>query len=334
MNILIIGGTRNVGHMLALTLLEAGHAVTVFNRGRTRDDLPAAVTRVRGDRNAPDGLEPALALADHDAVVDMVLYDGAQARRSIAQLAGRTGHYVFISTGQVYLVREGLQRPFHEDDYDLGSAMPEPTPGSFDHEEWLYGVEKREAEDLLARAWQERALPVSTLRLPMVNSARDHFLRLYSYLLRLRDGGPVLVPDAPQYPLRHVYAADVVQAILALLARGPGRGEVFNISQDETVSLADWLALLAEVAGLRPAPLVKVPRAELEGAGLLPGCSPFSETWMSELDNARSVAELGMRYTPLAACLADIVRQVERQAPPAPPSYARRGDELALARQQ
>ena len=254
MKVLIVGGTRNVGHLLTLALLEAGHQVTVFNRGQTVDELTSAVTRFHGDRNAPAGLAQALAAADYDTVVDMVLYDGAQATQAVAQLAGRTGHYLFISTGQVYLVREGLPRPFVEEDYDVGTPVPEPEPGTYDHGEWLYGVDKRAAEDVLARAWQDERFPVTTLRLPMVNSERDHFLRLYNYLLRIRDGGPILVPDAPQYPLRHVYGDDVVRAILALLARGPGRGEVFNISQDETISLSAWLAMLADCAGEKPAP--------------------------------------------------------------------------------
>ncbi len=332
MKVLIIGGTRNVGHLLALALLEAGHQVTVFNRGRTPDELPAAVTRVHGDRNAPAGLAPALGAAEYDAVVDMVLYDGAQAQRTVTELAGRTGHYVFISTGQVYLVRQGLRRPFVEADYQRGSAMPEPEPGTYDHGEWRYGMEKRAAEDLLQRAWRDGRLPLSTLRLPMVNSERDHFLRLYGYLLRLRDGGPLLLPDAPQHPLRHVYGADVARAILALLTRGPGRGEVFNLSQDETPPLRDWLALLADIAGLSLPPLPEFPRADLERADLLPDCSPFSDTWMSEPDNARSKRELDMRYTPLPDCLARILRHYEEQPPPLPAGYRQRAAELAFAR--
>ena len=331
MKVLIVGGTRNVGHLLALALLEAGQQVTVFNRGQTVDELPSAVMRIHGDRNAPTSLAPALATADYDAVVDMVLYDGAQAQRAVAQLAGRTGHYLFISTGQVYLVREGLARPFVEEDYYGEPPVPEPEPGTYDHEEWRYGVDKRAAEDLLARAWEAQRFPVTTLRLPMVNSERDHFLRLYNYLLRIRDGGPILVPDAPQYPLRHVYGDDVVRAILALLARGPGRGEVFNISQDETVSLCAWLAMLADCAGLSPALLLKVPRAQLERACLLPDCSPFSDTWMSELDNARSKTELGLRYTPLPDYLARIVAHHDRQSPSA--GYRQRSSELKLANQ-
>lgn len=332
MKVLIIGGTRNVGHLLALALLEAGHLVTVFNRGLTPDELPAAVTRIHGDRCAPAGLAPALAAADHDAVVDMVLYDGAQATRTAAQLAGRTGHYVFISTGQVYLVRRGLARPWVEDDYERGTALPEPAPGTYDHEEWRYGVEKRAAEDALQRAWQESRFPLTTLRLPMVNSERDHFLRLYNYLLRMRDGGPILAPDTPQHPLRHVYGDDVARAVLALLQRGPGQGEVFNISQDETTGLGEWLDLLADCANVPPAPLLEVARDTLEDAGLLPDCSPFSDTWMSELDNTRSKDVPGLRYTPLPNYLARIVAHHETQPPPQPAGYRQRSRELELAR--
>ena len=186
---------------------------------------------------------------------------------------------------------------------------------------------------MLARAWQDERFPVTTLRLPMVNSERDHFLRLYNYLLRIRDGGPILVPDAPQYPLRHVYGDDVVRAVLALLMRGPSRGEVFNISQDETVSLSAWLAMLADCAGEQPAELVEVPRDALEREGLLPDCSPFSDTWMSELDNARSKTELGLRYTPLPDYLVRIVAHHDRQSPPSPAGYRQRSSELKLANQ-
>jgi len=38
LDVLIIGGTRNLGHLLSLELLETGHQVTVFNRGQTPDE--------------------------------------------------------------------------------------------------------------------------------------------------------------------------------------------------------------------------------------------------------------------------------------------------------
>jgi nucleoside-diphosphate-sugar epimerase len=322
MNILIIGGTRNLGHFLTYDLLEAGHRVTVLNRGRTRDELPDEVERLRADRTNPGQLQQALAGRTFDVVVDTALYNGADAQSIVQLLAGRTGHYIFISSGQVYLVREGLERPFSEDDY-AGRLMPAPKANTFGYEEWLYGVEKRQAEDTLIEAAAAQQFPFTSLRLPMVNSERDHFNRLYGYLLRLQDGGPILTPQTPDYPLRHVYVGDVVKAIFNLINSGKGKGSAYNISQDETVSLNEFLAVLAEIIGVEPQ-IVSVKRSLLEANGFLPDCSPFSERWMSELRNERSKAELGMKYTPLRTYLGKLVAYYASNPPPKPASYRRR----------
>jgi nucleoside-diphosphate-sugar epimerase len=312
--------------------LEAEHRVTVLNRGKTRDELPQEVERLRADRTDAAQLEAALQGRSFDVVVDTALYNGSDAEVTVRLLSGRVGHYIFLSTGQVYLVREGVERPFSEDDY-VGRVMPAPKANSFAHEEWLYGVEKRQAEDVLSAAWATSQFPVTTLRLPMVNSERDHFHRLYAYMLRLNDGGPILVPETPDYALRHVYAADVVQAIMRLINSGKGKGDAYNISQDETCSLADFLALLGEIMRVEPQ-VVTLKRSLLEANGFLPDCSPFSERWMSELTNERSKSELGMEYTPLRTYLGKLVAHYETNPPPKPASYRRRHAEVTFVAQE
>jgi nucleoside-diphosphate-sugar epimerase len=329
MEILIIGGTRNVGHLLALEFLKHGQRVTVFNRGKTLDELPKEIQRIHGDRSDLGSLTEALAGRSFDVVVDMALYNGADAKVIAGLLDGRVGQYLFLSTGQVYLVREESPRPFAEEasEKHLG---PAPPPGSRDHEEWLYGVQKSEAEDVLMSAWQSRGFPVTTLRLPMVNSERDHFHRIYGYLLRMRDGGPILLPIGKHHLLRHVYADDVVQAILRTIQTGIGKGRVYNISQDETLSIDDFLLLLAEIAGHK-LQLKRIDRTLLESLQLIPDCSPFSDPWMSELDNQRSTQELGMKYTPLPVYLGKLVRHFAVSEIPLPTTYQRRHEELKLA---
>jgi len=326
MNILIIGGTRNLGHFLTHDLLEEGHHVTVLNRGKTRDELPERVERLRADRTMPGQLAEALAGRSFDVVVDTALYNGADAEAVVNLLSGRVGHYIFISTGQVYLVRQGLERPFSEDDYE-GRLMPAPKPNTFGYEEWLYGIEKRQAEDTLAAAWEAQQFPFTTLRIPMVNSERDPFNRLYAYILRLKDGGPILVPETPDYALRHVYAGDVVKAMSLLVNTGKGIGRAYNISQDETVSLNEFLEMLGEIIEIE-SQIVTVRRSLLEANGFLPDCSPFSERWMSELTNERSKAELGMEYTPLPTYLDKLVAYYDSNPPPKPASYRRRHAEV------
>jgi nucleoside-diphosphate-sugar epimerase len=330
-DILIIGGTRNLGHLLTLQLLAAGHHVSVFNRGQTPDELPAEVTRLHGDRSDPIQLKQTLAGRSFEAVVDTTLYNGPDAQAVIKILDGRVGSYIFISTGQVYLVREGLLRPFKEEDYYRGEAMLAPLAEHvFDYENWLYGVEKRAAEDILAAAWTERRFPFVSLRLPMVHSERDHFGRIYGYFLRLRDGGPILLPSGPRLPVRHIYGEDVVKAVMTVLRPGPWAGRAYHISQEETLSLDEFLALLAEVAGY-PLRTVTIDRALLERQQFLPGCSPFSSLWMSELDNERSKTELGLTYTPVPVCLEKLVDYYHQTQLPVPAGYQRRAEELELA---
>lgn len=331
MKILIIGGTRNLGHLLTLRLLEASHQATVFNRGQTPDGLPEEVVRLHGDRNDPAQLRQALAGRSFDAVVDTTLYNGPDAQAVAEILAGRVGSYIFISTGQVYLVRRGLSRPFKEEDYEQGEAMPAPPADqAFDYENWLYGVEKRAAEDVLAAAWAEHGFPIVSLRLPMVHSERDHHGRIHGYFLRLRDGGPILLPSGPRLPVRHIYAEDVVRAIMKVLTPGPWTGRAYHISQEETLSLEEFLELLAELAGT-PLRTVTVDRTLLETQQLLPGCSSFSGLWMSELDNRRSKTELGLTYTPVRVYLEKLVDYYRQAQLPIPASYQRRAEELKLA---
>src|SRR5437867_850184 len=137
MEALIIGGTRNLGPPLAAALLESGYSVTAFNRGITPGKLPHGVERLYGDRSDSKQLATALGRRNFDLVIDTTLYTGPDAEAVVNLLVDRVGRYIFLSTGQVYLVRVGLERPYRENDYE-GPVMPDP--GQADHEDWIYGV--------------------------------------------------------------------------------------------------------------------------------------------------------------------------------------------------
>jgi len=262
--------------------------------------------------------------------VDFAAYDGTDGGRAAEVLGGRVGHYVVISTGQVYLVREGCPRPARESDYD-GAVMAEPAD-AFDRGQWDYGVKKRALEDALAEAWAKDRFPATRLRIPMVSGERDHFRRLERYLWRMLDGGPVLLPGGGDRLTRHVYSGSVVRAILAMLGRPGTFGQAYNLAQDETPTLRELLTLVAERLGA-PARLADVPTERVRAAGLDPLLlSPFSGTWMSFLDPARAKAELGFRHEPLGTYLDKIVTSFLAHPPAeAPPGYEHRDAERAMA---
>ncbi len=294
---------------------------------KTRAPLPPSVQEIYGDRSDPDQLRRAVGSGGYEVVVDTTLYTGEDALAAARIFESRARRYIVLSSGQVYLVRSGLSRPYQEKDY-AGPTIPAPE-NSLDYDEWLYGINKRAAEDALMLAYHERGFPVTVLRLPMVNSERDHFDRISGYLARLRDGGPILIPEGPHLRLRHVYGGDVVRGIIHLAMTDRGLGEAYNLSQDEEVSIEEFLEMLADLAGTGVR-IVSVPRPRLEAENLIPDCSPFSDPWMSNLDNWRSKQEMAMVYTSLAQYLSVLVRHLSSPAR-VPPGYNRRAPELQLA---
>lgn len=327
--ILIIGGTGNMGYYLSERLAGTGCDLTLLNRGITKEDLPSTIHRLNVDRTDHRQMRRALLAKSFDIVIDFVLYRREEALTVIELFRDSVEHYIALSTGQVYLVREGLARPFRESDY-AGALMPAPAESSYHYEEWLYGIQKREAEDELFAAGEQAAFPFTLLRLPMVNSARDPYNRLYNYYLRLRDGGPILVPDGPNHALNHVYALDVVDVIQELIESGKGKGKAYNIAQDEHLSHADFLNLLGGIMSLE-ASWHSVERGALISNGFLPDCAPFGEHWMSALDNSLGKAELGISYTPLEEYLRELVKRFDAHDLPAPLAYRRRRAELQFA---
>jgi nucleoside-diphosphate-sugar epimerase len=330
MHILVIGGTRFVGCLLVWRLLAAGHRVTIFNRGTRPDTFGPRVERLRADRTSAE-FSRLLRGRRFDAVVDFAAYQGHEVLQAVDMLGnGAVGHYILISTGQVYLVRERCPTPATEADYD-GPLMAEPAD-RFDHEDWLYGIGKRNAENALVDAWETRGFPSTRLRIPMVNGERDHFRRIESYLWRILDGGPILLPDSGWTRCRHVYGFAVVQAISHLLGNVATFGQAYNLCQDEEPTLAELVTLLAAEVGAS-ARLVDVSTEQLEAHGLRPiQVSPFSDRWMSRLDPTRAKVELGFQHEPLERYLSKIVSCFVAHVPPAPPeNYAHRSRELELA---
>jgi nucleoside-diphosphate-sugar epimerase len=339
---LIIGGNRFVGYALAWRLIAGGHRVTLLNRGSLPDPFGDRVERLTGDRTTSD-FERLLGGRRFDAVFDFAAYQGSDVERAARLFGGSrgdggsgeggAGHYVFVSTGQVYLVREGCPKPASERDYE-GPLRPRPTSDrDRDLGSWEYGVGKRACEDALAAAWAGSRFPGTSIRIPMVNGERDDARRLEVYLWRLLDGGPVIVPDGGDHPVRHVYSGEIARALASICGNPATFGEAYNLCQEEAPSLADLLRMLARILG-SSAELVSVPSEAIERAGLdLREVSPFSSRWMSMLDPSKARRDLGFSHEPLESYLGKIVASLLAHPPKDPPEgYARRAEEIALAK--
>jgi len=100
LRILILGGTGFTGPHQVGYALARGHKLTLFNRGRRPQQWPAPVEELVGDRNTGD--LKALAGREWDACIDNPTSLPFWVRDAGQVLAGKVGHYVFISTLSVY----------------------------------------------------------------------------------------------------------------------------------------------------------------------------------------------------------------------------------------
>src|SRR6201999_3994208 len=105
MRLLILGGTGFIGPHQVRYALARGHQVTVFNRGRHKEDWPGTVEELVGDRN---GDLKALEGHDWDVCIDNPTSLPVWVRDAARVLKGHISQYIFISTISVYAANDKL----------------------------------------------------------------------------------------------------------------------------------------------------------------------------------------------------------------------------------
>lgn len=326
MHILVIGGTRFVGRAIVQRLLAEGHGVTLFNRGLTPDPFGTRVRRVLGERSDPEAWRQALGRRRYDAVVDVIATREEHTRQAVTMLAGRTDHFVHISTASVYLIREGAYCPYREQ--DLAGRLVSRTAAN--KASWLYAYHKRRSEIALQEAWESDRFPATALRLPMVVGPDDYTERAWSYAERLADGGPVLLPDGGLNSWGFLWVSDVADAVATALVKPATRGAAYNLAQREVVTLRQLVQTLATELG-RPAPLVSVPVELLERVGLGTAFSPYTHDADIVLDTSAARRDLLFEPTPFAAWCSRLAAEWRAAHGRTPtPFYGTRPRELQL----
>lgn len=327
-NILVLGGTGFLGSHVAGALTSAGHRVAVLSRGHR--PVPAGVETLVADRHATEDLSRVLEGRRFDATVDFTAYDATDVERLLLIPYAVLGRYVLISSGQACLVTTAPRVPYTEDDSEF-ALKPEPTAGTRDHREWSYGVGKRRAEGALLALRTSHGVRGVVLRLPVMLGEGDSSLRTWAYLERMRDGGPLLLPEGGTSPVRFLYVRDLARLVRAVLENPPPKFAVYHVAQPDIVPLREVLERMARLAGA-PARFVDVGEHDLEPAGIDRSCSPYSGPWISVLDPARAAAEWGFLASRLDDYMPAVVRwHLENPPRASHPGYAQRERERALA---
>lgn len=310
MKLLILGGGVFLGAAALDAAVRRGHAVTVFNRGRSRTAWPAGVEAISGDRVTELGR---LAGRRWDAVIDTCGYVPTDVRAS-ARALRESGCYLFVSSISVYAKTD--HAPLREADPLASAAGIAPDDRNLEH----YGPQKAACEAEVAAVFGERALLV---RPGLIVGPGDRTGRFSYWPWRAAAGGTMLVPDvADREPLQFIDVRDLGEwMVLALEHQQRG---VFNatgpINDDPSEALVDWTTLIdacrteVKARGLAPAEPVRVPEALL----LEQKVQPWSELplWLpssnpeyagfnrADLTRARAA---GLRTRPLRETIAAVL---------------------------
>jgi nucleoside-diphosphate-sugar epimerase len=295
-NVLILGGTGFLGLPIVADLLWAGHSIAILSRGTVKPTFPGPVEFLQGDRRNADSLRKAVAGRNFDAVIDNLAFTPEDVRSATELFRGKISQYILTSSVVVY----GRQsaKPVSEDDVDL-SEVPEAANSPAFGKSTTAG--KRQCELVLHDNFSNKArsYDFTVLRPAKIHGRGDPSPRLWWYIQRLNDGGPLVIADESSDPLiRHVYCDDLATAYRKVLLNPLCRNETYNIACTEIISLRHLIGIIAAVLGRQPS-IVRVPSKVLQAEGILEFCDPLLPTGDLLPDITKAQQHFGWKSTPL-----------------------------------
>lgn len=240
--ILFIGGTGIISSASVSLALEAGHDVTVLNRGTTGiRPLPEGVRSLVADVRDPDATRTALdaVRGDFDVVADFLSFTPEQLQSGIGLFEGRVGQYVFISSASAY------QTP--------PSRLPvtESTPLRNPH--WQYSRDKIACEELLVAAYRERGFPATIVRPSHTYDATSvPTLGGWTDIARMRAGKSIVVHGDGSSLWTITHTRDFAVAFVGLLGHPAAAGDVFHITGDHAPTWDQIYRWIGAAAGVEP----------------------------------------------------------------------------------
>lgn len=307
--VLVLGGTHHVGRAVVEAALARGDEVTTLNRGLS-GPVAAGVCPLVADRMDPGAVRAAVGGREWDAVVDT--WSGAPrvVQEACALLAGRVGHYGYVSSRSVYRwpIPVGA---------DEGAPLVGGDPGAGG--DVAYAEAKRGGELAAVEAFGDGAL---LARAGLILGPYEVVGRLPWWLRRVERGGRVLAPGDPGRPLQFIDARDLAGWLLAAAERGVG-GAFNTVSRSGHSTMGELLGEVVRVTG-SAAELVWVAAEVIADAGV----SPWTELpiWVprdAEYDGLHSgdvsaAFAAGLACRPVRETVADTWAWLLAEGDPAP----------------
>lgn len=310
MRLLTLGGTWFLGRAIAT---HAGSwspgdrtdNVSVFHRrySPADDELgELGVTSIYGDRTDPVDVAALARQGPWDAVIDTSGGTPAVVLAGARALAPVAGHYVYVSTVNVYTgwpndpltERSPTYPAAATDEVDADSAGIGPAE--------QYGRAKAGCEQAVLECFgPERT---TLLRPAVILGPGEYVGRLIWWLRRAEQGGTILAPGDPERTIQPVDVRDVAE--FAVRCARQRRAGTFNVAAPRRATMEDLIGYCQQATGV-DSRLVWVPDDFLRQHGVaewteLPLWRTNPGTWA--VDARRAIAA-GLNCRPLDETVAD-----------------------------
>ena len=228
-------------------------------------------------------------MEDYDAVVDFCAYEAGDVSQIVRSLPGRIGHYLLISTVDVYERGGGTVKT---EEHVLERRV-------FSGEAGAYIAGKVALEEELVRACGDRKIPWTVLRPAILYGPYNYAPRESVYIrMMLQNRALPRFTDADGR-FQFVYVKDAAQAVLKAAGNKTAYGQAYNLCQDEIVTYDTFFQTLRAVADREVVQdLQEIPiTVDDAAAQQVPVPFPAKEEESELCSNEKGRRELGLVYT-------------------------------------
>lgn len=262
---LVVGGTGPTGPHVVAGLQRRGFEVTILHRGTHEIPELDALEHLHADPHFQESVESAIGARTFDLVIGTY----GRLRHVAAAVAGRCDDFIGVSGVPAY---EGYHEPqarwprgmpigVTEDDVVERNAVE----GESSAARFSRSIHDGERAVLALRS--AGAFRASLFRYPSIYGPRQLYPRDWSIIRRVLDGRrAIIVPDRGLTIVSRCAAVNAAQFLMAAVDHGEAAdGEIFNVADEQQLSIAQWVQMVARFAG-GELEIVSIP-FELAGPG-------------------------------------------------------------------
>lgn len=237
--VLIIGGTGTLSAAVVDACISHGFEVTMMNRGNKMGDVNPNAKLIICDARDEEQVKQKLQGMYFDVVIDFIVFNLEQLKKSLNLFGGHTKQYVFISSAQVY--NTSIKKVFEETD---------PTSQPL----WQYSVNKDLCEKYLQNYAQGNNINYTIIR-PGVNYD-DHRIpygivppygKHWTFVARILAGKPIITWNQGENKLNLTRVEDFAEGVVTLLGNEKAYNECYNVVGDYIYSWREVLETLGRI---------------------------------------------------------------------------------------